>query len=106
MTHRGGKLERCPIMSILHHFENIPLELDFPVKVRIMEQLHRDFLPLVFTQARRFEVNVMFEGFTRQWDFFIQSTTIFRNHCPISDRQGYQEDGYEYPIGCPSCTEG
>ena len=36
------KAKARPIMPILHHVQRIPLEIHRPVKVHLVERLHRD----------------------------------------------------------------
>lgn len=47
-TNLGGKLKSSPVVPILHDIQNIAFKVNFLVKVRVVENLHRDLPVLVF----------------------------------------------------------
>ena len=98
-THFTGKLKRSPIMSILHDLQHIPLELKLALKVRIVENLHRDLFSTPFLNGRAFNLDIILLGPVGEWDFFIQPGTILGNKRPVRDGDGQTEDGDEEQVG-------
>jgi hypothetical protein len=39
-----GKSEGCPVVSVLHDFQRIPVEVNLAIKEHIMEGLHRNLI--------------------------------------------------------------
>lgn len=37
--------EACPVMSIFHNLQTVPVEVNIAIKVHVMERLHWDFVP-------------------------------------------------------------
>ena len=85
-----GETERSPIMPVLHNFKHVPLEIDLSIKEFIMEFLHRQFLSSlgVFPKFTVLQVDIMFNGFTGEWDFFINPLTDSRHDSPVSNSDG------------------
>lgn len=105
-THGRSELERSPVMSVLHHVQDVPLELDLAVKVRIVEHLHRDLLAPVFVQRRRLDLEVRLLGLVGQRDLLIETTAKLGGERPVGDGDGDEDDGEDDEIGCPSGLEG
>jgi hypothetical protein len=85
MTYLRRKLERSPIMPVLHHIQNIPLKFDLPIKVLIMELLHRQVcaFSLISSQRRVLQVDIMIKRSIRERNFLINPFTVFRDERPV-----------------------
>ena len=77
-------------MPVFHNFKHVPLEIDLSIKELIMEFLHRQFLSSlgIFPKFTVLQVDIMFNGFTGEWDFFINPLTDSRHDSPVSDSDG------------------
>jgi hypothetical protein len=93
-------------MSVLHHVQDIPLELDLAVKVRIVEHLHRDLIAPVFVQSRRLDLKVRFLGLVGEWDLFVETTAKLGGECPVGDGDGDEDDSEDDKVGGPAGPEG
>lgn len=82
-------------MPILHHIQHVPFELKLPLKVRIMEDLHRNLLASPFLHSTAFDLDIITLGPVGQRDFLVQPSTIFRRENPVRDRDGDKEDQEE-----------
>lgn len=95
-------------MSVFHDLQDITLEVDFSIKVRIVELLHGDLGTgsFVFAEVGIFEIDIVVQGSTGKGDFFVDSSTVFGSEPPIADGQRDKEDHKEDPVECPSGFEG
>lgn len=92
-------------MSVLHDLEDIALELDFSVKVGIVELLHGDLGALVLSQAGGLQVDVVVKGFAGEGDLFVDSSSVLGREVPVADSEGDEEKDKEDPVGGPSGFE-
>ena len=85
MTYLLGETEGSPIMPVLHNLKHVPLEINLSIKEFIMELLHRQFLSglCVLSQFTVLQIDIMINGFTGEWDFFIDPLTDSRHDCPV-----------------------
>jgi hypothetical protein len=93
-------------MSVLHHVQDVTLELDLAIKVRIVEHLHGDLLAPVFVQGCRLDLKVRLLGLVGQRDLFVETTTKLGGECPVGNGDGDEDDSEDDEIGCPSGFEG
>lgn len=102
-TDLGGKLKSSPVMPVLHDVQNITLKINLLVKVRVVENLHRDLSVLVFLlKLLILEVEIVADGFTRELDLFIHPLSEFGFKSPVSDSDGDTEEDDEEPISLPA----
>lgn len=68
-----GESEAGPIMPILHHLKRIAVEVNIPVKVLLVEGLHRDsrFSAILLLVLRFAKGEVVFNGESRKFRLFI-----------------------------------
>jgi len=68
-----SKSEARPIMPILEHLKTVAVEINFAIKVHIMEGLHGDLVPptVLHLIGIILECKVMLDWPTRKLDFFI-----------------------------------
>ena len=94
-------------MPVFHNFKHVPLEIDLSIKELIMEFLHRQFLSSlgIFPKFTVLQVDIMINGFTGEWDFFINPLTNPRHDSPVSYSNGNTSKETEEEIECPSCFE-
>lgn len=102
-TNLGGKLKSSPVVPILHDIQNIAFKVNFLVKVRVVENLHRDLPVLVFfLELFVLEVEIVADGFTGELDLFIHPLSEFGFKSPVSDSDGNTEEDDKEPVGFPA----
>lgn len=74
-------------MPVLHNLQHVPLEINFSIKELIVENLHRQLFASVgvFPQRTVLQVDIVFDGFTWEWDFFIDPLTDPRHQSPVTN---------------------
>lgn len=87
--------EAGPVMSILHHLQAVPIELDIPIEVHGVERLHGDLvLPAVLGLVGFvLEGEVVLDWTAWELDLFILARTEGRSQVPVADqdRDGGEE---------------
>lgn len=102
-TNLGGKLKSSPVMPVLHDVQNITLEINLLVKVRVVENLHGDLSVLVlFLKLLVLEVQIVADGFTGELDLFIHPLSEFRFKSPVCDSDRDTEENDEEPVSLPA----
>lgn len=102
-TDLGGKFKSSPVVPVLHDIQDITFKVNFLVKVRVVENLHRNLPVLVlFLQFLILEVEIVADGFTRKLDLFIHSLSEFGFKSPVSDSDGDTEEDDKEPVGFPA----
>jgi hypothetical protein len=94
-------------MPVFHNFKHVPLEIYFSIKELIVKFLHRQFLSSlsIFPKFTVFQVDIMINGFTGEWDFFVNPLTDSRHDSPISNSDGNTSEETKEEVECPSCLE-
>lgn len=100
----NGKPEICPVMSILHHFQCIALEVHGAIEVHLVESLHGDlgfamvFGPVLFAV----ELEVMFHWSSGKSGLFVLSWGYGGGEVPKGRQDGNaSEDSKENPCEEP-----
>ena len=86
-------------MPVLHNLKNISFEIDFSVKVGIVELLHRDLGRRVLLELRVLEVDVVLDRFAGERHLFIEPLAVLGHESPIANSEGDKEDDDEEDIG-------
>jgi len=94
-------------MPVFHNFKHVPFEINLSIKELIMEFLHRQLLSSlgIFPKFTVFQIDVMFNGFTGEWDFFINPLTDPRHDSPVSYGNGNTSKKTKEEVECPSRLE-
>src|SRR5258708_31787608 len=80
----------------------LTLKLNFPINVRVVKNLHRDFgiseSPLML-QVRVLDLVVETRRSTREVDFFISARSVVAHDCPVRDCDGHSQKKDEETVG-------
>lgn len=99
--------EGCPVMSVLHNFQRIPIEVNITIKVHIMECLHWDLIgSAVFELVGLvLEGKVMFDGAAWNGGLFILAGTEGRGEVPETDQNRDCREETEEDAGLQSAAD-
>ena len=99
-----GKSKACPVMPVLQDLQAIAIELNFTIKVHVVESLHRNFVPSAVLDLIRLvlEGKVMFDWASGKSGLFILARSEHRMKQPEGDEDGdggeeSEEDGSLQP---------
>jgi hypothetical protein len=108
-----SKSEACPIMSIFHDFESIPIEVNIAIKVFVVERLHGNLAPPAVLDfiVLLFEGEIMLDGAPGEFGLFVLARSEGRCESPEchEDWNGGEkgkEDGRLQPTADFPCAIG
>lgn len=90
LENSNGKSEAGPIVPVLQNLQSIAIELDFTVKVHVLESLHGDLVPAAILDliGIALEGKVMLDGASRKLDLVVLARAEGRHGRPESDQDG------------------
>ena len=104
----GGELERSPIVAVFHDIQNVALEVDFSVKVSVVELLHGELAPRgdKLTERRVLQVDIVLDRLAGEGNLFVDTPAVSRGEHPVTNGERDKKDGDENKVGRPSGLEG
>lgn len=103
----NGEAEASPVMAVLHDLEAVTLEVDFAVKVHLVEGLHGDLVVAAVLEAVRLllEVEVELDRATRQTDLLGLAGADGGNDQPPDGEEGKVNNESEEDGGLEATTD-
>jgi len=80
-----SKSEACPVMSIFHNLQAVPIEIDFSIKIHGIESLHWNlvFPAILSLIGRIFEGKIVFDWATGVSGLFVLARSEHRCESPV-----------------------
>lgn len=89
-------------MSVLHHLQDVTVEINLALKVGIVEDLHRHLEGVLLLERDILDSNVSVQSSTGQDALFVDSWTDVAHQRPVADGNGNTEQGNQEKVPCPA----
>ncbi len=107
INHLGSETKGSPIMSVLHHLEDIPFEVDLSLEVGVMHDLHWNLAcsGVLLCEIHIFNLHVSLQPFSGKNALLVNPGADSAHDGPIRDGDGERKDDNEDPVPSPRIAE-